>query len=163
DLDLRFTPSPTALEGIAGHRLAAARRGEEYEREVVLELGYGNLLVRGRADGYDPAANRLDEVKTFRGDLSRQPENHRALHRAQAKVYGSRLRQARALTELHLALVYVDVATHAEALVESTWSAETLKRFFDDLCARFAAWADEQAAHRRERDRALSDLRFPHP
>jgi hypothetical protein len=28
DLDLRFTPSPTALEGIAGHAVVASRRGE---------------------------------------------------------------------------------------------------------------------------------------
>ena len=27
DLDLRFTPAPTALEGMAGHALAASRRG----------------------------------------------------------------------------------------------------------------------------------------
>ncbi|EPN80695.1 Uvs006 [Pseudomonas syringae pv. actinidiae ICMP 19097] len=26
DLDLRFTPSPTAQEGIAGHRTVASRR-----------------------------------------------------------------------------------------------------------------------------------------
>ena len=26
DLDLRFTPSPTALEGIVGHRTVASRR-----------------------------------------------------------------------------------------------------------------------------------------
>jgi len=37
DLDLRFTPSPTALEGIAGHAQVTARRGEGYEREVALE------------------------------------------------------------------------------------------------------------------------------
>ena len=28
DLDLRFTPSPTALEGMAGHAMVVARRGE---------------------------------------------------------------------------------------------------------------------------------------
>ncbi|WP_236450071.1 hypothetical protein, partial [Pseudomonas syringae] len=31
DLDLRFTPSPTAQEGIAGHRTVAARRGADYQ------------------------------------------------------------------------------------------------------------------------------------
>ena len=30
DLDLRFTPAPTALEGMAGHAVAAARRGDGY-------------------------------------------------------------------------------------------------------------------------------------
>ena len=30
DLDLRFTPSATALEGVAGHAMVAARRGDAY-------------------------------------------------------------------------------------------------------------------------------------
>lgn len=33
DLDLRFTPSPTALEGIVGHRTVASRRSEGYQRK----------------------------------------------------------------------------------------------------------------------------------
>ena len=30
DLDLRFTPSPTAQEGIAGHAVVTGRRGAGY-------------------------------------------------------------------------------------------------------------------------------------
>ena len=30
DLDLRFTPTPTALEGIEGHAIVTSRRGEDY-------------------------------------------------------------------------------------------------------------------------------------
>lgn len=58
DLDLRFTPAPTAQQGIAGHASVAARR----------------------ASGYDAAINRLEEVKTYRGDLDAMPANHRVLH-----------------------------------------------------------------------------------
>ena len=36
DLDLRFTPAPTAQEGMAGHAVAAARRGAGYRSEVSL-------------------------------------------------------------------------------------------------------------------------------
>lgn len=32
DLDLRFTPAPSALEGIAGHATVVSRRGTGYER-----------------------------------------------------------------------------------------------------------------------------------
>ncbi|MFP5445635.1 MAG: ATP-dependent DNA helicase, partial [Betaproteobacteria bacterium] len=88
DLDLRFTPAPTALEGMAGHALAASRRGAGYRAEVALSGSYQTLYVRGRADGYDPAQQRIDEVKTFKGRLDRQPASHRHLHWAQAKVYG---------------------------------------------------------------------------
>ena len=36
DLDLRFTPSPTAQEGIAGHMSVVARRGSGYIPELPL-------------------------------------------------------------------------------------------------------------------------------
>ena len=34
DLDLRFTPSPTSQQGIAGHRTVAASRSASYRSEV---------------------------------------------------------------------------------------------------------------------------------
>src|SRR5690606_2058783 len=162
DLDLRFTPSPTAQEGIAGHGQVAARRGEGYEREVALEGHYRNLQVRGRADGYDPAANRLEEVKTYRGDLTRQPDNHRQLHWAQAKVYGWLLCKARGLPSLSIALVYYDVVTQKETAIVETFAAESLRAFFEMQCERFIDWAEQEMAHRACRDQALDTLRFPY-
>lgn len=50
DLDLRFTPAPTALEGQAGHATVAARRQRSgYESEVSVSGTYKVLTVRGRA------------------------------------------------------------------------------------------------------------------
>ena len=83
----------------------AARRGASYEAEISLKGEFRQLTVRGRADGYDPALNRLDEIKTHRGDLARQADNQRHLHWAQVKIYGGLLCQARGLSELNLALV----------------------------------------------------------
>jgi len=88
NLDMRFTPSPSAIEGMAGHRTIASRRGSSFQTELTLAGDYGLLRVRGRADGYDPEQNRLEEFKTYRGDLNRMPENHRALHWAQLRIYG---------------------------------------------------------------------------
>ena len=51
DLDLRFTPAPTAQEGMAGHALVAGRRGPQYQAELALSGQYEQLQVRGRADG----------------------------------------------------------------------------------------------------------------
>ncbi|MEC9483713.1 MAG: ATP-dependent DNA helicase, partial [Halomonas sp.] len=162
DLDLRFTPSPTAQEGIAGHGVVTARRGPTYEREVALSGEYRQLRVRGRADGYDPERNRLEEIKTFRGDLERMPANQRDLHWAQAKVYGWLLCQARELAEIQLALVYFDIASQREQVTERTYPAATLARFFHDQCERFLAWAEQERSHRRARDHSLAELRFPH-
>ncbi|MBI6896819.1 ATP-dependent DNA helicase [Pseudomonas putida] len=163
DLDLRFTPSPTALEGIAGHRRVVARRAAGYEAEVALEGEYLGLRVRGRADGYDPARNRLEEIKTHRGDLARQPDNHRQLHWAQAKVYAWLLCQARQLSAIDVALVYLDIDSDAQTLISERYQADELKRFFETQCERFLAWAQAQERRLGERDRDLGALTFPYP
>lgn len=129
DLDLRFTPSPTALEGIAGHRTVASRRNEKYQSEVALEGEFRQLKVKGRADGYDPGQNCLEEVKTYRGDLSKQPANHRQLHWAQAKVYGWLMCRKLELEHINLALVYFDIVSEKETCLVEAFSAEALQVF----------------------------------
>jgi len=161
DLDLRFTPSPSAQEGIAGHQLVGERRGERYEREVALSGNYHHLEVRGRADGYDPVANRLEEIKTHRGDLSRQPANQRALHWAQAKVYGHLLCAGRGLDQLTVTLTYFDIVSQRETPLSESCSADELRAEFEALCQAFLAWAQQELTHRRRRDRALQALQFP--
>ncbi|MEJ7929983.1 ATP-dependent DNA helicase [Ramlibacter sp. AN1015] len=162
DLDLRFTPAPTAQQGIAGHQLVVGRRGAGYECEISLQASIGPLTVRGRADGFDPAAGRLEEIKTHRGDLARQPAHHRHLHWAQLKVYGALLCQARGFETLRLALVYLDLETERETVFEEVHDAGDLRTYFEGQCHRFLDWALLEAAHRRARDDALGALRFPH-
>jgi len=162
DLDLRFTPSPTALEGIVGHRTVASRRSEGYQSEVALEGQYRNLTVKGRADGYDPGQNCLEEVKTYRGDLSKQPANHRQLHWAQAKVYGWLMCCKLQLEQINLALVYFDIVSEKETCLLESFSEAHLRLFFEDHCARFLHWAEQELAHREARNRAAQQLAFPH-
>ena len=100
DLDLRFTPAPSAQEGIAGHALVQGRRPPGYQSEVRLEGTYRHLQIRGRADGYDPAQGQLEEIKTHRGDLSLMPDNQRELHWAQLRIYGHLFLQQRSLGPL---------------------------------------------------------------
>ncbi|KVO08018.1 ATP-dependent DNA helicase [Burkholderia ubonensis] len=162
DLDLRFTPAPTALEGIAGHGAVTSRRGARYETEIALTRTWGTLTVRGRADGYDPAANRLEEIKTYRGNLDAMPANHRALHWAQAKVYAHLLCDARELPEITVALVYFDIVSERETVLSETLAADALAAFFAEQCACFVGWAERETAHRAARDAALRALQFPH-
>ncbi len=163
DLDLRFTPSPTAQEGIEGHRRVVARRAAGYESEITLEGQFETLKVRGRADGYDPACNRLEEIKTHRGDLARQPANHRQLHWAQAKVYGWLMCQARQLPAIEVALVYLDVDSDGQTLLSEHCTASELQAFFETQCQRFLAWAQRQEQRLAERNRGLQALAFPYP
>ncbi|MGF6317426.1 helicase C-terminal domain-containing protein [Pseudomonas frederiksbergensis] len=162
DLDLRFTPSPTALEGIVGHRTVASRRSEGYQNEVALEGQYRTLTVKGRADGYDPAQNCLEEVKTYRGDLSKQPANHRQLHWAQAKIYGALMCQKLQLERINLALVYFDIVSEKETCLVEAFSAAELQLFFEHHCGLFLHWAEQEMAHREGRNLAAQQLAFPH-
>ncbi|WAC44243.1 ATP-dependent DNA helicase [Pseudomonas sp. SL4(2022)] len=163
DLDLRFTPSPTAQEGMAGHQTVVSRRGEGYIAELPLSGVYPGLQVTGRADGYDPEQQRLEEIKTHRGDISRIPTNHRQLHWAQVKIYGWLLCQQLELTELELAVIYFDVMSHAEHAFSERVQASELQAFFAQQCQQFLRWAEREQAHRHERDIYLENLQFPYP
>ncbi len=161
DLAIRFTPAPTALQGMIGHGVAAGRRGPGYQREVPLRGCYKTLDVRGRADGYDPVANRLEEFKTHRGDLGRMADNQRALHWAQLRIYGALLCVARSLPDLVLALVYFDVDSQRETVFEECASSAKLQAHFAGHCERFLSWASMETRHRAARDRFLENLAFP--
>jgi Rad3-related DNA helicase len=162
DLDLRFTPSPTALEGIAGHAVVASRRGEHYRAEVSLAGDYGLLHVRGRADGYDPDQNLIEEVKTFRGQFTSIPDNHRHLHWAQLRIYGHLMCEQLDMEQVNLALVYFDIGTQQETLLRETRTRAELKAIFENHCGRFIAWAEQEMRHREARNAALAGMRFPH-
>ena len=163
DLDLRFTPSPTAEEGMEGHATVVARRPASYQYEVALQGYYQELLVKGRADGFWPERPQIEEIKTYRGDFDNIPDNHRALHMAQAKMYAHFLCQKIACTELRVAVIYYNVDTKLERIVAQTISAEELRHFFTAQCEIFLAWARQEMAHRSDRDAFLGDLVFPYP
>lgn len=162
DLDLRFTPSPTAQEGMAGHATVVARRGPDYVAELPLCGEFEGLTVSGRADGFDPAFRLLEEIKTHRGDVTRIPANHRLLHWAQVRIYGWLLCQALELEELDLAVVYFNVITQKETVFRERHSACALREFFALQCRRYIDWARQEQAHQQARNRALAALRFPY-
>src|SRR5690606_27693692 len=98
-----------------------------------------------------------------RGDVARIPDNHRALHWAQAKVYGWLLCAERGLEEIELALVYVDVVSQKETVLRERFAAAALRAFFEAQCACFIAFSERESANRVARDLALERLRFPYP
>jgi DNA excision repair protein ERCC-2 len=161
DLDRRFTPSATALEGIQGQGTVAQRRGADYETEIALEGRCGPLRVRGRADGYDPRRRCLEEIKTLRGHPDDIPANRRQLHWAQLQTYGALFCRARGVAELALALVYFDVDSQAEVVLRQVFGAAELAQAFEQRCAQFLGWARQEALHRAARDAALAQLAFP--
>ncbi|MGJ7491364.1 ATP-dependent DNA helicase [Variovorax sp. ZT4R33] len=162
DLDFRFAPAPSAQDGVAGHLLVQGRRGEGYASEVALSTTFGGLRVRGRADGYDTAGGRVEEIKTFRGDFAAVRANHRALAWAQARTYGWMLCEQHALASIEVALVYLDVASGEETLLTEHRGRDQLRAEFEALCSRYLAWAAQEAAHRAALEAELDALPFPH-
>jgi DNA excision repair protein ERCC-2 len=156
DLDRRFTPSATALEGLMGQSTVAQRRGQDYETEIALQTTCGPLRLRGRADGYDPRRRCLEEIKTIRGHPDEIPENRRQLHWAQLQTYGALFCRARDLSEIALALVYFDVASQSEVELRQVFAAEELEEVLAQRCEAFLAWAVQEATHRDARDAALA-------
>jgi Rad3-related DNA helicase len=161
DLDRRFTPSATALEGLMGQSTVAQRRGQDYETEIALETRLGPLRVRGRADGYDPRRRCLEEIKTIRGHPDQIPQNRRLLHWAQLQTYGALFCRARGLKEINLAMVYFDVASQSEVELREVFGAQALAEMLAQRCDAFLAWARQEAGHREARNTALKQLAFP--
>lgn len=160
-LDLRFHIAPTGQEGIVGHRIVMARRPAPYEKEVSLQAEYGLLTVRGRADGFDPVAGRLEEIKTHRGRLRDIPEAQSSLHWAQAKLYGHLMCHSRQLETIDLALVYFNITNMRETIRTQQCTASDLRQHFQALCNEFVAWAEQELQHRDARNAALRELRLP--
>lgn len=162
DLDLRFTPAPTALDGMRGHATVAARRGAGYERERALETCVDWLRVRGRADGVWPDRPEIEEIKTHRGAVERIPEHHRAQHWMQLKCYGALWCREHGCAQVRLSLVYFDLNRERETRISELHDAADLDAFFEALAHRFLDWAQQQRAHVQRRDALLDSLTFPY-
>ena len=162
-LDQRFTPSPSALEGMMGHQTVTSRRDYSYRTEVSLTGEFQNIYVRGRADGYDPDLNQLEEIKTYKGHLDRMPHNHRQLHWAQAKIYGYLMCEERELVNIKIGLIYYNVTSKDETPFIEEFTANELRIFFEHHCELLQAWAEQELSHRASRNSQLRDINFPHP
>jgi|TARA_R100000049_G_C1957332_1_gene117055 DNA excision repair protein ERCC-2 len=163
DLDFRYTPAPTSEEGIAGHQAIQAKRGYGYKSEYSLTGKCLEIELSGRADGYNPHKNRLEEIKTHRGDVSRIRPHHRALHRAQLRAYGALLCRQENRKSVELALVYYDTGRDKETVLTETAKADELWQELGTLCGRYQAWAEQEEHHREQRDALLATLTFPFP
>ena len=146
-----------------GHRRVAASRGAHYQAEHSIQGECQGLLLKGRADGYDPVEGHLEEVKTHRGDLSRLNPGQQGLHWAQLRTYGALLCRRDGLPGIMLRLVYYDLQQGRESILTEDADAVALWEGLEALCDRYRQWAEQEARHRRLRDQALGQLRFPFP
>lgn len=163
DIDLRYTPAPTAAEGIEGHQRLQRKRGPSYSAEYPLEIELEGFLLRGRADGVDLSNRLIEEIKTHRGDLERQSQGQRQLHWAQLRAYGAILCQQQEWQEINLRLTYLEIAKDEITELTETASAKELKLELQRLVESYKGWHQSLIKARGDRDQALVKLRFPFP
>lgn len=161
-LDRRFTPSPTAQEGIAGHQEVVLRRPPHYQKEMSLTIQYEGLLIRGRADGYDSEAHCLEEIKTFYGDFEKLPDNHRQLHWAQARLYGWMYCRQHQRNGITLALIYFDLHNQREYRVEEHFTLPELVAYGEDLAEVYWQWQQQINARQQQLSQWIDELAFPY-
>ncbi|QGG80136.1 ATP-dependent DNA helicase [Litorivicinus lipolyticus] len=163
DLDLRFTPAPSAIDGIRGHQAVTAKRAAHWQPEVSLSLVCQGIELSGRCDLWSSEVGRVEEIKTHRVPIERIPDNHCALHWAQAKLYGAMLCEAQGLSQIEVGVLYYHVVSGEETLQSERFSASDLATFVKVSCQSFRAWAEMELAHRRRRDAFSTGLNFPYP
>lgn len=166
DIDHRFSPSPTGVQGVAGHQRVYSRRPASYRSEYAVEYQHHEpalqLTLRGRADGYDPDRGLVEEIKTCRVQPDRIPEAVAQLHFAQGRLYAAIIAAQGNLDRLEVRVTWFNIDSEEEYSRAEQYSAAELAAFLADTLARFAAWLHLVAQLRRARDDSIHALTFPY-
>lgn len=166
DIDHRFSPSPTGAQGIAGHQRVYRRRPPGYRSEYPVEYRHSRddmvLVLRGRADGYDPDIALIEEIKTCRVNPAHIPQAVTRMHLSQARLYAAIIAQQQALEQMEVRLTWFNLDSGLESPLSQVYTREELESFLSGSLASFAGWLDQLAKRRRRRDQSLLSLPFPH-
>ncbi|MCB2069152.1 MAG: ATP-dependent DNA helicase [Ottowia sp.] len=166
DIDHRFTPSPTGVQGIAGHQQVYRRRPASYRSEYPVEYRHRRddmvLVLRGRADGYDPDSGLVEEIKTCRVNPAHIPPAASRMHLAQARLYAAIIALERDVEQLEVRLTWFNLDTGRESPLSQVYTRGELQQFLTDSLAAFASWQDQLVQRRCRRDQSLLSLPFPH-
>jgi DNA excision repair protein ERCC-2 len=168
DIDYRFTPSPTAVEGVEGHQQVTRGRPSSYQAEYPLEQVFPGELFKlrlsGRADGYDPQLGCVEEIKTCRVAVADIPASVQQLHRAQALLYAGLVCLAEpARQQLQVRVCYFNIDTGTETLLPAEHDRESALAFLEQTLALYGDWLSQMHLLRQQRDNSLNKLQFPHP
>jgi DNA excision repair protein ERCC-2 len=120
------------------------------------------LVLRGRADGYDPHTRLVEEIKTCRVPPDAIPSAITGLHLAQGLVYAALIVRERELPGLRVRVTWLNIDSDEEYQQEREYSAQELTAFLDDTLERFGAWLHRMTELRRDRDTSLAELDFPY-
>jgi len=167
DLDNRFSSPGRSLDGIRIHREIQRRRPEDYRAEVPVSLEVETeqlvLAVGGRIDGVfeEKGGTVVEEIKSTTRELTDLEDRSDPCHWGQAKAYAYLLACERKLKEVGVRLTYCHVDSKETLEREETFARGELESFFQDLVARYLAWATTQVRWRQLRNATIDELDFP--
>jgi len=168
DIHFRYDDSTDGTEGIAAQKRQQRDRPPSYVREAtvggVWRDGDVELELSGRADGWDPDQQVVEEFKTTRNDPARLFDHAGTVHFGQLKLYAALLaRDATTPSPWRLRLLYCNPDTDAIVPFEESASSAQLEAFLHACCARLAKALLDLDRHRKRRDERLAGLTFPFP
>ncbi len=166
DIDHRFQPSPTGVEGTAGHQRLYAQRPASYQSEYAVRYQHAEpmleLLLQGRADGYDPVLGLVEEIKTCRVAPDTIPAAVAELHLAQGRLYAAIIAKQQDIAQLAVRVTWFNIDTAVEHSRTEHYTLEELSTFLASTLAQFARWLHTIARLRGERDASIAALVFPY-
>ncbi len=159
-----FVGSDRALAGIRGHQKIQRSRPTGYLTELPVEhqveVEEFTLLIRGRIDGLLITSDSvlLEEIKTVSASWDHEAD---PLHWAQAKFYGFMHAREKALKELVIQLVYLELPAGKVTEFRETYSFTELSEFFATTAAEYVSWLRERHHWCLARDTSIAALAFP--
>jgi DNA excision repair protein ERCC-2 len=166
DIDHRFSPSPTGVQGVAGHQRLYSRRPPSYTSEYAVEYQHREpglqLTLRGRADGFDPEQGLVEEIKTCRVPPDSIPEAVAKLHFAQGRLYAAIIAAQGSIDSLEVRVTWFNIDSEQEYSRSERYSERELAAFLADTLARFTAWLHKVEQLRGARDDSIDTLAFPY-
>lgn len=170
DIDNRYSEESSMQLGAAAHRKLQKQMGEEYQKEVSLQLetqaGEIPILLQGRADGvfWEDSEVVIDEIKTTVLPLEKL-SHQQQLHLGQAKCYAYMyLRQMEpSPSQIAIQLTYYQLETDELQRQRFICTREELETFFNDLMDRYSVWMSYEERWRQIRNRSIRETPFPFP
>jgi DNA excision repair protein ERCC-2 len=167
DLLFEFLGSIRPVEGIRAHQKIQNSRPDTYQPEVSIshqvETDRLRLIIGGRIDGVyaEPDRTIIEEIKTTTRNPDYFKKNQPPIHWAQVKTYAYIYGSQQGLEEIMAQLTYYQIDTGEIRTFKHTFDIAELKIFFDDLIARYLAWAQTINDWSRRRNESIQDLDFP--
>lgn len=164
DIDTRLAGADRAQMGTKVHQELQNAAGENYEKEVPLQIEYvyEDILfkVEGRADGI---INQkvIDEIKSTYTPLGGIPNDGYPIHWAQVICYGYFYAKKEELTTVTLQLTYYHLSEKETSRFTRRMTFLEMETFFHNLIKEYANWVKLQLAFSKKRTDSLKKLQFP--